>query len=319
MRGLDVPVDVNVLVGTGSSDDAGVYRLNDETALVQTLDFITPIVDDPYIFGKIAACNSISDVYAMGGIPLTAMNIVCFPTGKFSLDVLQKTLQGGLDVLKDTGVQLLGGHSVDDEEFKYGLSITGTVHPNKILQNHGLKPGDVIIITKPLGTGVISTAVKADAAEDDHIDEFIKTMIQVNNVMADIGDLSFIHACTDITGFGFTGHLREMLAGDQLEIRVDAGHLPLLPGATEYAGLGLIPAGMYRNRDHVGTLCHVGSSVPREIADIAYDPQTSGGLLIAVAENDARPLLEHLHRGGAEHARVVATCHKSDTPAIKLS
>lgn len=319
MRGLDVPIDLNVLVGMESSDDAGVYRLDDHTALVQTLDFITPIVDDPYVFGKIAACNSLSDVYAMGGTPLTAMNIVCFPLGKFSLDILQKTLQGGMDVLKSSGVQLLGGHSVEDDEFKYGLSVTGTVHPDGILTNNGIRAGDVIIITKPIGTGVISTAIKAGAAEDGHLKPFTDVMTTLNNTIADMGDLSFIHACTDITGFGLIGHLREMLSGNNLEIRVDAGHIPLLPGAIEYAGLGLIPGGMYRNRDHVGNLCTIEKGVPREIADLAFDPQTSGGLLLAVAQKDTERLLEHLHRKGARQASVIAQCHSAHTPSITLA
>lgn len=319
MKGLRIPYDENVIVGMDTSDDAGVYRLTGDLALIQTVDYFTPIVDDPFVFGQVAAANGLSDVYAMGGRPLTAMNIVCFSTKKFDLGVLGKILEGGLDILTKAGVQLLGGHSVEDDEIKYGISVTGVVHPGRVLRNYGLLPGDSLILTKPLGTGIVGTAVKAGAAHETRVTAFIESMRSLNREAAEAMEGFPVHACTDVTGFGLMGHLMEMIAGDSVEVAVDAGNLPLLPGADEFAAMGLIPGGMYRNRDFVGVLCDIAPSVRRETADIAFDPQTSGGLLIALPNVAARDLVTNLHRRGVAHARIIGSVASSASPRIRLA
>jgi selenide,water dikinase len=318
MQRLSIPYDERVIVGMENSDDAGVYRLTEEIALIQTVDFFTPIVDDPFVFGQIAVANGLSDVYAMGGSPLTAMNIVCFPTKKFSMDVLGRILEGGLDVLKRAGVQLLGGHSVEDEELKYGVSVTGVVHPARALKNHGLREGDALVLSKALGTGIIGTAVKAAESDPAVLAPFIESMRTLNRDAAEALKGFSVHACTDITGFGLMGHLREMLAGDALEVVVDSAALPVLPGALDGAAMGLIPGGMYRNRDYVGGLCVIDATVKRELADIAFDPQTSGGLLVAIPMAEADALLAQLHSRGVSAAKRIGTVAKSDHPALRL-
>ena len=300
------------------NDDAGVYRLTDKVALIQTIDFITPIVDDPFTYGQIAACNSLSDIYAMGGSPLTALNVVCFPTKKFSLDRLSDILRGGLSVIQQAGAQLLGGHSVEDNEMKYGLSVTGIVHPDKVLKNNGLKAGDAIILTKALGTGIVATAVKAGSAEDEILKPFVASMATLNDRASHVMLGYNVHACTDVTGFGLVGHLREMLGNDPLEIVIASKELPLLPGALQKASLGLIPGGMYRNRDFVGDLCTVGEGVPAELADILFDPQTSGGLLIGLPEADAPDLLSEIHAQGISEASIVARVRDSLSQKITV-
>lgn len=319
MKKISIPYDSNVIVGMETSDDAGVYRLTGEIALIQTLDFFTPIVDDPFVFGQIAAANGLSDVYAMGGKPLTAMNIVCFPTKKFSLGVLGKILDGGLDILKKAGVQLLGGHSVEDEELKYGISVTGIVHPERALKNRGIQSGDAIVLTKGLGTGIIGTAVKAGVAEEAHYRAFVESMTSLNKDAAEAIRGFETHACTDVTGFGLAGHLKEMLADDSLEVMLDAGSLPVLPGALEYASQGFIPGGLYRNRDYVGGLCAADRTASRALVDLIFDPQTSGGLLIALPEKDSCRLVESLRACGVMQARVIARAIRSDGPRISLS
>lgn len=305
-------------MGLDTSDDAGVYLLTDGIALVQTLDFITPIVDDPYVYGQIAVCNGLSDVYAMGGTPVTALNIICFPTNKFTLDVLSKVLQGGADKLAEAGVQLLGGHSVEDDELKFGISVTGVVHPDNVVRNRGLEEGDCLVLTKPLGTGIISTTIKAGMAEEGHIPPFVESMNTLNEKAAAFMKEFPVHACTDVTGFGFMGHLSEMLGMNNFEVTVQAENIPFLPGAEEYASMGLIPGGMYRNRDFVGDLCIVEKTVPRERADIAFDPQTSGGLLVALPKDYAERYVEVLRAAGVTWASIVGEVKKSDAPRIRL-
>jgi len=318
MNSVTFTYDENVIVGMDTGDDAGVYRLSDETALIQTIDFITPIVDDPFTFGQIAACNSLSDIYAMGGKPLTALNVVCFPIKKFSLDILSEILKGGLSVLGQAGVQILGGHSVEDDELKFGLSVTGIIHPDRVLRNRGLMPGDSIILTKPLGTGIVATAIKAGLAEDEIITPFVRSMATLNEAAARLMINYPVHACTDVTGFGLIGHLKEMLNTQSITISIDRKELPLLPGAVENASMGLIPAGMYRNREHVGALCAIDEGVPLELTDIIFDPQTSGGLLIGLPEADAKNLLSDLHRNGVENARIIAAVRESASPQIRV-
>jgi len=317
MKDITLPENSRVIVGTETSDDAGVYRLTDTIALVQTVDYITPIVDDPYTFGMIAACNSLSDVYAMGGDPITALNVVCFPTKLFSLDRLSGILKGGLEIMNLAGVQLLGGHSVDDKELKYGLSVTGIVHPDRVLRNNTIRAGNSLILTKRLGTGIIATAVKAGLLEDDHYAPFAASMTSLNMKAGEIIRKYPVDACTDITGFGFIGHLKEMLGGESMKITVYSAALHLLPGVLDYAGMGLIPAGMYRNRDFVGRLCSVGPNVDRALADVLFDPQTSGGLCISLDSARADELVRELTDNGVD-ASIVAMVRESANPLIEV-
>ncbi len=311
MKSLDIPYDARVIVGMETGDDAGVYRLTEDIALIQTVDFFTPIVDDPFVFGQIAVANGLSDVYAMGGRPLTALNIIAFPLQKFSLEVMGRIMDGGLSILKKAGVQLLGGHSVEDEELKYGVAVTGLVHPDRVLKNRGLRDGDVLVFTKPLGTGIIGTVLKGGPIDSLIYDPFVNSMVTLNAAAAEAAVKYDIHACTDVTGFGLMGHLKEMLAGDPLSVMVESSKLPVLPGALEYAAMGMIPGGLYRNRDHVGGLCDVSPGVKREIADLVFDPQTSGGLLLSLTPPEAALLVEDLHRTGCTYAGIIGKVERS--------
>ena len=319
MSGLKIPFDSNVIVGSDARDDAGVYRISEDLALVQTLDFITPVCDDPFEFGRIAACNSLSDVYAMGGRPLTAMNIVAFPTKKFSLDVLSKILEGGLAVMKEADVQLLGGHSIDDPELKYGLSVTGIVHPDKVLRNNTPQPGDLLVITKPLGTGIIATAIKAGLEDDKILNGFIKSMGTLNRSAAEIMLKYSINACTDVTGFGLGGHLLEMIDGNDCSVIINSEKLPFLDGALDNASMGMIPGGLYRNKTYVGERCNIAHNVKREIADIVFDPQTSGGLLISLAQSDAELMLREMHKAGIASASIIGEIRMLDRKSITVA
>ncbi len=318
MSGLTIPFDNNVLVGSREKDDAGVYMISDDLALVQTLDFITPVCDDPFEFGRIAACNSISDVYAMGGKPLTAMNIVAFPVKKFSLDILSKILKGGLSVMEEASVQLLGGHSIDDPELKYGLSVTGSVHPGKILRNNSLKEGDMLVLTKPLGTGIIATAVKAGLDDETIVNGFIKSMGTLNKYAADIMLKYNISACTDVTGFGLAGHILEMIDGNPFSVIVNSANLPVLEGAIENASMGFLPGGLYRNRKYVGERSIIANEVRREIADLVFDPQTSGGLLISLPRNEAEAMVKEMRSAGIEHASIIGEVKMLDRKIITV-
>jgi len=290
-------------VGFETADDAGIYELNETTALIQTLDFFTPIVDDPYMFGQIAAANSLSDVYAMGGKPLTAMNIVAFPIGSLPAEVLGEILKGGQDKVIEAGAVIVGGHTIEDSEPKYGLSVTGIVHPNKILKNIGALPGDVLIITKAIGTGVLTTAAKADMFLEG-VEAAISSMAMLNRYAAEAVANFTIHACTDITGFGLLGHLYEMAVGSSVKIRLQARAIPLLPDAAEAASMGLVPAGAYRNREYLKTVT-IDPSVPGNIEDLCYDPQTSGGLLLSVPAAIAKEVLLALKESGSTQAAVI--------------
>ena len=302
-------------MGFERSDDAGVFKINDECALVQTLDFFTPIVDDPFVFGQIAAANALSDVYAMGGKPLTAMNICAFPADKFPLSMLAEIINGALGILKQADVQLLGGHTVQDNELKYGLSVTGCIHPDKILKNHGLKESDVIVLTKPLGTGIISTAIKANMIEPNIIKAATDSMTTLNRMAAEIMQQYNVHACTDVTGFGLAGHLREMLADDNLHISIDSKSLPVLPGVEDACETGLVPAGLYRNRDYNASMCDIGEGLPLFLKDIIFDPQTSGGLLIALSAEEAEKFVNKLKDNGIS-AAIIATVEKASEQRI---
>lgn len=303
--GLDLPVDSNLLVGLGQADDAGVYRVSDDLALVQTVDFFPPMVDDPFSFGQIAAANALSDIYAMGGVPKTAMNIVAFPAKTMDISILRLVIEGGLDKMREAGVVLVGGHTVDDSEMKYGLSVTGYIHPGRILTKRNLQTGDRLILTKPLGTGIVATAIKAGLADKVLTDRVTQAMAALNRVAAGIMNDFTVHACTDITGFGFLGHLAEMVVDSGHGVRITAAAIPMYPEALEWAAMGLIPAGAYNNRNFRGKFVDFDSSVLQNVQDLLFDPQTSGGLLIAVASGEADLLVAALKKNGVECAAIV--------------
>ncbi len=293
----------NLLVGQGTSDDAGVYKLSDDLALIQTLDFFTPIVDDPFQFGRIAAVNALSDVYAMGGRPLTAMNIVCFPSKEMDLDVLKRILQGGLDAVRESGAVLVGGHSVQDPEIKYGLSITGTVHPDRVLTNAGARPGDLIVLTKPLGTGIVTTVIKAGMASEETEQKAVRIMGTLNRKAAEVMEGFRVNACTDVTGFGLLGHTLEVALASRVTIELDASEVPVLPEALEFGAMGLVPEGSHANRNYCSKSLEVSSSVDEVLLDVLADAQTSGGLLIFTPEGEA--LLQALWDAGIPESRIV--------------
>jgi len=277
--------DPNVLVGFDHADDAGVYLIAPEQALVQTVDFFTPIVDDPYTFGQIAATNSLSDVYAMGGKPLTALALVCFPE-KADLAILERILAGGLSKMIEAGCTVIGGHSIRDEETKFGYSVTGVVHPKKILANQGAKPGDALLFTKAIGTGVISTAIKRGKAKPEWIDAAVLSMTTLNKRAAEVivaGEFR-VNAMTDVTGFGLIGHAREMVLASDVSIRISAGKVPLIDGAVECVRAGYIPAGLKNNREFAECLVEYDDGVPEDIRASLFDPQTAGGLLISTPD-----------------------------------
>ena len=305
MCGLAFPSDENVLVGLKRADDAGVYKVSDDLALIQTVDFFTPIVDDPYWFGQIAAANALSDVYAMGGVPKTAMNLVAFPAKKMDLSVLRRILQGGIDKLTEAGVVLIGGHSIEDEELKYGLSVTGFVHPDRVLTKKALRVGDRLVLTKPLGTGIINTAIKGGLAPADVAERVSRQMAELNRTAAEVMAPFDIGACTDITGFGFLGHLAEMVTGSGMSIRVYAARVPLIPESLEYAAMGLIPAGAHRNREFREAMLVFSNTVSRSQQDVLVDPQTSGGLLISVEPARSEDLVAALQSAGVRDAALV--------------
>lgn len=305
MRALPFTTHPNLLVGCQTFDDAGVYKLTDDLALVQTLDFFTPIVDDPYHFGRIAAANALSDIYAMGGRPLTAMNIVCFPIKELPKDVLKEILKGGMEKIQEAGAVLVGGHSVDDKELKYGLSVTGLIHPDRIVTNQGARTGDKLILTKPIGTGVIATAIKGKMADRASIDRVIEVMSALNDKAAEIMVKYGAHACTDITGFGLGGHLLEMARASQCEIAIYADSLPFLPGAREYALTGLIPAGSYAIKHFCEHSVGVDPKVESVVVDLVFDAQTSGGLVFSLEASKAGACLKELREAGITDAAII--------------
>jgi len=284
-------------------DDAGVYRLNEEVALIQTVDFFTPIVDDPYIFGQIAACNSLSDVYAMGGKPLTAMNVLCFPIKKLSPAVAREIIRGGIEKINEAECLLVGGHSVIDEDLKYGLSVTGIVHPDRVLTKGGMQAGDRLILTKPVGTGVISTALKGEMASQQAVDAMVRSMTTLNRIAAEaVAEVGHVHACTDITGFGLIGHLHEMLYLSGMSATISLGAVPLLPDALDYASTGLIPEGLHRNMNFYKDKVSNSSLASDPAVELLYDPQTSGGLLIAVKAEKYSDMLSAMKAHGLAEA-----------------
>ena len=281
-----------------------MLKLSDDLAIIQTVDFFTPVVDDPYSFGLIAAANALSDVYAMGGQPITAMNIIGFPVDSMDISVLQEVLRGGLDKIKEAGALLLGGHSVEDDEFKYGLSVTGKVHPDKILTNRGAKPGDVLVLTKPLGTGIINTAIKGNIAGEELVNKVIRIMSSLNKGAADEFNDFHVSACTDVTGFGFIGHACEMIDDNTVGLKLYKDKVPVIKEALDFAGMGIVPAGSLRNKKYREHQVEGINDVDPVMLDILFDPQTSGGLLIALPENEADEFLNRLNQKGMDETAV---------------
>ena len=279
----------NVLIGFDTADDAGVYRLSPELALVQTVDFFTPIVDDPYTFGAIAAANALSDVYAMGGRPISALSIVAYPA-KGDLDDLEQILKGGAAKMIEAGCVILGGHSVSDEEIKFGYAVTGSVHPDRVWSNAGARLGDALVFSKRLGTGVIATALKRGLAKAEHVEGAVASMLTLNREVSERALPLEVHGCTDVTGFGFIGHAREMAVASGVTFEIEVGAIQFLPGALDYAREGAIPGGLKNNRDFAACVVEKVREIPSEIESLLYDPQTSGGLLISLAAPDAARL-----------------------------
>jgi selenide,water dikinase len=288
-----------------SLDNAGVYKLTEELAIIQTVDFFTPIIDDAYMFGQIAVANALSDVYTMGGKPLTAMNIVCFPIESMDISVLKDILRGGIDKMAEAKVILVGGHSINDTELKYGLSVTGTVHPERLVTNGGARKGDRLILTKPLGTGIINTAIKAGLADKKSIARVTKCMATLNDKASELMQEIGVHACTDITGFGFLGHAVQLAQNSKIGININVAAVPFFPEVGELARQGLCPAGLHRNREFYSPCVKIASEIPVHIQDTLFDPQTSGGLLISLEARKAAMLIDRLKQSGVEDAVIV--------------
>jgi selenide, water dikinase len=310
--------DPNVLVGFDYADDAGVYQIAPDQALVQTVDFFTPIVDDPYTFGQIAASNSLSDVYAMGGRPLTALALVCFPD-KADLAILERILAGGLSKMVEAGCTVIGGHSIRDDETKFGYSVTGLIHPKKILANRGAKPGDALVLTKPLGTGVIATAIKNGKAQSTWIDAAVQSMTTLNKQAAElIGQNQYrVHAMTDVTGFGLIGHAREMALASDVSLTLFSKDVPVLPGALDCIRSGYVPGGLKANREFAECVVGYEAPIAEDLKTLLFDPQTSGGLLISIAGGDREQLVLEMQSAGisACHIGNVSESHK---PLIRI-
>jgi selenide, water dikinase len=297
--------DPNVLVGFDHADDAGVYQIAPDQALVQTVDFFTPVVDDPYVFGQIAATNALSDIYAMGGRPVTSLALVCFPE-KADLEILERILAGGLSKMIEAGCFVIGGHSIRDDEPKFGYAVTGLIHPKRVLTNAGAKPGDALIFTKALGTGVISTAIKRGKAEPTWVDAAVQSMTTLNKQAAEViqqGEFH-IHAMTDVTGFSLIGHSRELALASAVALRFSSKDIPILPGALECIRAGYIPGGLNNNRDFAECMVGYDEGVPQDLRTLLFDPQTAGGLLISVASEDSAQLTQSLKAAGVPAVRI---------------
>ena len=307
-----------MLVGISTGDDAGVYRVRDDLAIVSTVDFFTPVVDDPFTYGQIAAANAFSDVYAMGGKPLTALNLVCWPQSGLPREMLHEVLRGGSEKAKEAGALIVGGHSVADEEVKYGMAVTGLVDPRRVIRNVGAQIGDALILTKPLGTGVLMTAFKRDRLAPEYYESAVAAMVQLNARAAEVMLQFEVHAATDITGFGLVGHSSKMADGSGVTLVFEESDLPLLPGALECCREGLIPGGGTRNREFYGSRVKISEEVADEMISIAFDPQTSGGLLIAIPDRDAIRLVAALHGAGIAEACIVGRVSKPSGVAIEL-
>ncbi len=305
LHGLPSSDDPRVLVGVAAGDDAGVYDLGHDQALVQTVDVFTPSVDDPYLFGQVAAANSVSDIYAMGGTPITALSIIGFPMHKIPDAAMKDVLRGGIDKMNEAGVAIIGGHSINDDQIKAGFAVTGLMDRNRIVTNAGAGPGDVLILTKPLGTGIMAFAGQIGRAAPAHLQAAGASMAALNRTASELMVRFGAHACTDVTGFSLMGHLAEMARASAVDVELVWDDLPLLPGVPEYAAAGILPGAIERNKESCGQQVEADASLPAEMVDICYDAQTSGGLLIAIAKKDAADLLKAMHDAGLTAAAVV--------------
>jgi len=319
LESLPLEKDPNLLVGRETSDDAGVYRLNAEVALVQTIDFITPVVNDPYDFGRIAAANALSDVYAMGGRPLTAMNVVCFPVKVMDKAILREILRGGLEKVHEAGAVLVGGHSIEDLEIKYGLSVTGVVHPDRVVSNSGARPGDAFILTKPLGTGILATAIKAGLASDEAQRQAIESMATLNRRAAEIMASYPVNCCTDVTGFGLLGHALEVARASKVAITLFADQVPLLPQVLDAVRMGLLPAGSFANRNFCADRVRSRDAIDPMLLDILADAQTSGGLLMSLPEDKALEFRTDLRNHGVPNAAIIGSAAACDKGMIEIA
>jgi selenide,water dikinase len=320
LHGLPTWKHPDLLVGTETSDDAGVFRLRKDLAIVNTVDFFTPIVDDPYVFGQIAAANALSDIYAMGGEPVTALNIVGFPRGTMPLDVLTEVLNGGAERVREAGAVVVGGHSIIDPELKFGLAVTGQVHPRRIIRNVGIRPGDALVLTKPLGTGIVTTALKRRVASAASVRDAVASMVSLNKIASSVMKRFPVHACSDVTGYGILGHSYEMASGSGVTVTLDASTFPLLRGAVRLAGQGHVTGGCSRNRAYLAGKVEIAPSLRPEQIEIAFDPQTSGGLLMALPSGAATRLVKALHSAGITAAAVVgqATARRHGSAHVRL-
>jgi selenide, water dikinase len=318
LKGFPPPTDPNLLVGFETNDDAAVYRLDNDQAIVSTVDFITPPVDDPVWFGRIAAANSLSDIYAMGGRPLTALSLVMFPAKKLGLDVLRGILQGGFEKVAEAGASLCGGHSVDDEEPKYGLAVTGIVHPQSILTNTGVQSGDVLILTKPIGTGVLFNAHRSRKLPWSELEPVLEEVATLNRRALETALRFEIHACTDVTGFGLLGHTLEMARGSKVSVRVDYSALPVYPNALAMYGKGETTGSNKANRKLVQKHLHLKAKLSRAQEELLFDPQTSGGLLMAVSPDHAGQLIDELLAAGVTASKAVGEAFAADRASVHV-
>lgn len=318
LSNLQLESDPNLLVGSENWADAAVYRITPEIALVQTLDFFTPIVNDPYDFGRIAAANSFSDVYAMGGKPLTAMNIVCFPVKDMDKKILRSILEGGLEIIHKAGAVMVGGHSVEDTEIKYGLSVTGIVHPEHFLTNTGAKTGDFLVLTKPLGTGILATALKAGKLNENETKGLTELMATLNRDAAEAMIEAGVSACTDITGFGLMGHALEMAKASKVGLKIYADKVPVIPEAMNFASMGMIPAGSHYNQKFCSRHLDVASHIDPLLIDLLADAQTSGGLLISVPEERVNLLIQRLLEKKTPSANIIGEVLSEPTGIIQI-
>jgi len=308
----------DVIVGTETSDDAGVFRLRPDLAIVNTVDFFTPIVDDPYVFGQIAAANALSDIYAMGAEPRTALNIVGFPRGTLDLDVLTEILRGGGERARLAGAVVIGGHSIIDAELKYGMAVTGVVHPDRVIRNVGVRSGDALVLTKPLGTGIITTAIKRRSAPKKSARIAIASMVALNAAASKIMRTYQVHACSDVTGYGLLGHALEMASGTRVTLELEAARLPVLDGAVRLAEEGCLTGGCKRNRAYLEDKVAIDPAVPPGLVEVAFDPQTSGGLLIALPATKAPGLVRKLRAGGVKAATIIGYARSGRAPKVRL-
>lgn len=318
LKGLPEVEDPRVLIGVPAGDDAGIYDLGNGQALVQTVDVFTPSVDDPYLFGQVAAANSVSDVYAMGGRPMTALSVIGFPARKIPDQAMNDILRGGIDKMKEAGVAIIGGHSINDDQIKAGFAVTGMIDPARIVSNAGAKPGDCLILTKPLGTGIVAFASQIGKASAESVRTAGESMATLNKAASELMVEFGAHAATDVTGFSLMGHLAEMARCSGVDVEVVWDNIPLFAGVLEYAAGGILPGAVERNKESCGRFVTADESLPQEMVDICFDAQTSGGLLIAITASDAEKFLKALRNAGAEHAAVVGKVLEKGTGRVVL-